>query len=107
MTRSSPFTSEVSVIKERLRELYASGGGDGPEAVTAALKAVLDMAWRPSATRLAVVITDAPPHSIGEYGDGFPNGDPSGEDPLVLARQMAEMGISLFMVACEPALAGE
>ena len=62
--------------------------------------------WRPQATKLAVLITDAPPHGIGEVGDGFPDGSPDGEDPLWLARQMAAMGISLFMVACEPALSG-
>lgn len=39
-----------------------------------------------------------------QYGDGFPHGSPEGSDPLVLARQMAQAGISLFMVACEPAL---
>lgn len=63
--------------------------------------------WRPYATRLAVLIADAPPHGIGEYGDGFAEGSPEGSDPLVLARTMAQMGIALFMVACEPALACE
>lgn len=55
---------------------------------------------------MAILVTDAPPHGIGEYGDGFPNGSPDGADPLQLARQMAAAGISLFVVACEPALAG-
>lgn len=41
-----------------------------------------------------------------EYGDGFPTGGPDGEDPLLIARQMAAQGIPLFVVACEPALSG-
>lgn len=37
------FTPEVSEMKSNLKTLYASGGGDGPEAVTAALFAVTEM----------------------------------------------------------------
>lgn len=43
VTKCFPLTSDVAVIKGHLKELYASGGGDGPEAVTAALKATLEM----------------------------------------------------------------
>lgn len=93
-------------MKENLNSLFAAGGGDGPEATTAALKAAKDLDWRPSASKMAILITDAPPHGIGEYGDGFPNGSPDGQDPIVLARKMSAMGIPLFVVACEPALSG-
>lgn len=55
---------------------------------------------------MAVLIADAPPHGIGEYGDGFPNGSPDEADPLQIARQMATAGIPLFMIACEPGLSG-
>lgn len=37
------FTPEVSEMKSNLKTLYASGGGDGPEAVTAALFALTQM----------------------------------------------------------------
>ncbi|EPQ30289.1 uncharacterized protein PFL1_02405 [Pseudozyma flocculosa PF-1] len=100
------FHTEVDKVKENLKSLFASGGGDGPEAVTAAMKAALDLDWRPNATKLAVLIADAPPHGIGEYGDGFSDGSPDGEDPLRLARRFAKAGIPLFMIACEPALSG-
>lgn len=62
------FTPEVTEIKANLKTLYASGGGDGPEAVTAALHALTEMEWRQRATRMAVLIADAPPHGIGEVG---------------------------------------
>jgi hypothetical protein len=39
-------------------------------------------------------------------GDGFAQGSPDGHDPLQLVRQMKSRGITLFMVACEPALSG-
>jgi len=64
------------------------------------------MEWRPAASKMVVLIADAPPHGIGEYGDGFDDGSPDGNDPLQLARTMASRGITLFFVACEPALSG-
>ncbi|WFD30916.1 hypothetical protein MSPP1_001940 [Malassezia sp. CBS 17886] len=100
------FTTSIHEMKENLNSLFAAGGGDGPEAMTAALKAATDLDWRRDAAKMAILVTDAPPHGIGEYGDGFPNGSPDGEDPLVLARRLSSMGISLFVVACEPALSG-
>ncbi|MBW0463394.1 hypothetical protein O181_003109 [Austropuccinia psidii MF-1] len=100
------FTSNPKTVQQHLKSLWASGGGDGPEAVTAAMYDALTLDWRPQASRMAVLITDAPPHGIGEYGDGFSKGDPSGHDPLQLARTMAQNGISLFVVACEPAFSG-
>lgn len=59
------------------------------------MKATLELSWRGDASRMAVLVADAPAHGIGEYGDGFPNGGPDGEDPLLLARMMASQGISL------------
>jgi len=106
VTKTTPFTSDINHVKRVLESLYASGGGDGPEAVTAALGEALNMDWREHASKMIVLIADAPPHGIGEYGDGFDDGSPDGLDPLILVRQMAQRGITLFFVACEPALSG-
>jgi len=77
VTKNFGFSSDTSKVKEHLKTLYASGGGDGPEAVTAALGEALNMDWRPHASKMIVLIADAPPHGIGEYGDGeyfeYPN----------------------------------
>jgi len=70
------------------------------------LAEALNMDWREYASKMVVLIADAPPHGIGEYGDGFDEGSPDGNDPLQLARTMASRGITLFFVACEPALSG-
>ncbi|KAJ1310098.1 hypothetical protein OPQ81_006845 [Rhizoctonia solani] len=106
VTKNFGFTSDIGRVHENLKTLYASGGGDGPEAVTAALWDALNLDWRPSASKMIVLIADAPPHGIGEYGDGFDAGSPDGHDPLVIARELAQRGIVLFFVACEPALSG-
>jgi len=106
VTKTTPFTSDIKKVESVLEGLYASGGGDGPEAVTAALGEALNMDWREHAGKMVVLIADAPPHGIGEYGDGFDEGSPDGLDPLQIVRLMAQRGITLFFVACEPALSG-
>jgi hypothetical protein len=104
VTRSFDFVTNTSEMSVNLHTLSAQGGGDGPEAVTAGLYATKNMAWREEAAKVVVLIADAPPHGIGEAGDGFPEGDPDGLDPLVIAREMSNLGISIYAVGCEPAL---
>ncbi len=70
MYKNFGFTSDISKVRKDLSSLYATGGGDGPEAVTAGLYQALTMDWRQHATKMVVLIADAPPHGIGEYGDG-------------------------------------
>ena len=43
MTRNFGFSSDIDKVHHSLSSLYASGGGDGREAVTAALVGVLKM----------------------------------------------------------------
>jgi hypothetical protein len=104
VTRVFPFTAAVEEMQQYVGTMSAQGGGDGPEAVTAALDDALRLPWRPNATKVAVLIADAPPHGLEPTGDGFPNGDPEGRDPLEIARQMAAGGITVYSVGCEPAL---
>lgn len=70
VTKNFGFTSDISQVQKELSGLYASGGGDGPEAITAAMYQALNMEWREYASKMVVLIADAPPHGIGEYGDG-------------------------------------
>ena len=104
VTRSFPFTDDLAQMKARLSTLSAQGGGDGPEAVEAGLKATLDSEWRAHATKVCILIADAPPHGLGERGDGFPNGAPTGVDPLEVLEKMSMRGICIYSVGCEPAL---
>merc|ERR1719240_1053521 len=66
VTRSFPFTSSLETISSSLSQLSAQGGGDGPEAVAAALSETLHSSWREDATKVCVLIADAPPHGLGE-----------------------------------------
>ena len=104
VTKLFPFTNDVAQMKANLSTLSAQGGGDGPEAVAAGLKATLDSEWRANATKVCILIADAPPHGLGERGDGFPNGAPDGVDPLEVLEQMSMRGICIYSVGCEPAL---
>jgi len=104
VTKQFDFTADVSQMQANLRMLSAQGGGDGPEAVEAGLKAALDSGWRPAATKVCILIADAPPHGLGERGDGFPEGAPTGVDPIVVLEQMSCQGITVYSVGCEPAL---
>ena len=47
---------------------------------------------------------DAPPHGLGQVADEFPNGCPTGNDPIRACRTMVENGIVLYSVGCEPAI---
>ena len=94
-----PFTRSLTEMQSYLRTLQGSGGGDGPEAVEAAFQATLEMGWRADATKVVVWIADAPPHGLGEGGDGFPNGAPTGVDPLKVVDQMSASAICVYAVA--------
>jgi hypothetical protein len=79
VTKNFGFTSNIAVMRKNLQTLVATGGGDGPEAQTAALSEALNMDWRDNAVKVVILITDAPPHGIGESSDGFPKGSPDRE----------------------------
>lgn len=104
VTKKHDFTDSVKEMKNWLEGCSAQGGGDAPEAVADALHDIVHLNWREKATKICVLISDAPPHGLGASGDGFPNGFPNGIDPLVCAAKMAEKGITLYSVGCEPAI---
>ncbi|XP_048735269.1 uncharacterized protein LOC125650791 [Ostrea edulis] len=104
VTRVHDFTPSVGTMKKWLAACSASGGGDTPEAVADALHDVLKLTWRENATKICVLISDAPPHGLDPNGDTFPNGCPAGLDPMVTVRELAEKGITLYSVGCEPAI---
>jgi hypothetical protein len=79
VTQEYAFTTSTSVMASNLKGLSAHGGGDGPESVTDALHGALNAKWREDAMKIVILVTDAPPHGLGERGDGFPNGCPCRE----------------------------
>ncbi|CAF3878588.1 unnamed protein product [Rotaria sp. Silwood1] len=89
-------------MKQWLGRCQAQGGGDTPEAVADALHDVLTLSWRPEATKICILISDAPPHGLNSYDDTFPNGCPLGFDPIKIVQEMAEKHITLYTVGVEP-----
>lgn len=104
ITLTAPLTSDIPSVRTFLGELSARGGGDDPEAVGAALGEAVQLDWRPDAVKVAVLIADAPPHGIGEMGDGFPQGVPGSTDPFSAIEALAALGVRLYTVGCLPAI---
>ncbi|MCP4137708.1 MAG: VWA domain-containing protein [bacterium] len=63
VTQVVPFTPSLEKFKNRLDEVYASGGGDEPEDLQAALRdSIKKMKWNRNGIRMGFIVTDAPPH---------------------------------------------
>lgn len=104
VTKKHDFTHSAATMKSWLEECNAEGGGDTPEAVADALNDVLQLSWREEATKMCVLITDAPPHGISPGGDSFPEGCPLELDPKEITKQMVSKGVCLYVVGCEPSI---
>jgi Ca-activated chloride channel family protein len=57
-----PFTSDYHAFSEAVGRLRAQGGGDEPESSLDAVVRAAGLPFRPDATKVLVLITDAPPH---------------------------------------------
>jgi hypothetical protein len=84
-----PITPNQSAVSSALLGLFATGGGDGPEAYGRALYETdvnSAVGWRPGARGVIVVVADNVPHDT-ELNDGIPSADwykspfNSGPDP--------------------------
>jgi len=103
-TKILPFTESLRKMKEYVDTMKAAGGNDGPESVACALHDVMNLDYRKESTKICILIADAPPHGLEPSGDNFPNGCPCGFDPIQTVKLMAEKGITIYSVGCEPAL---
>ncbi|CAE6476348.1 unnamed protein product [Rhizoctonia solani] len=95
VTRRYNFTNDPNIMASYLAGLRADGGGDGAEAQSDALMEALHSPWNEVATKVVILITDSPPHGLGESDDSFPGGCPCGNDPLRVAEDMLRSGITL------------
>ena len=68
LTRLSPFTSDISSTMAFIKEQWAEGGGDTPEAVHTALDVALkQLQWHNDAyAKMAFLLLDAPAHKDHE-----------------------------------------
>jgi hypothetical protein len=90
VTKPFSLTADLDAVYGELATYQASGGGDTPEDVDAALDDSLHkMQWRSDAKKLVFLVGDAPPASRGEV----PRFD-------VLAREASETGIVINAIRC-------
>jgi len=106
ITQIKEFTENIDEMKNYVNAMGASGGGDSPEAMATGLAKSLSLGYRSSATKVCVLIADAPPHGLEiSASDGFPDGDPANDvDLIITSRQLAREGIRLYTVGCEPSI---
>jgi len=104
VTKVSPWTSKTKVAFEYVSQMSPQGGGDGPEAVADALHEVNCLNFRKTASKICVIIADAPPHGITLSADTYPSGSPNGHDPISIVHQLVTKEIIIYAVGCEPAL---
>lgn len=101
--RVYPFTSNLKEAQQTIESLKADEGGDLPEAVLDGIMAACrELAWRPHALRLLILVGDAPPHGIGATGDSFAAGCPCGETIASVTRQAEEGRITIHALGLTP-----
>lgn len=101
--RVHAFTSDLEEARATISGLFATGGGDGPEAVLDGVwAACYELAWRPHARRIAVLVGDAPPHGVGGQGDHFAQGCPCGETITSVSAAAEETRITLYAIGLRP-----
>jgi len=67
VTRAYPLTGDLDTVRTSIGGLFASGGGDAPEAVfDGVLAACRDTHWRATSCRFSVLVGDAPPHGYAD-----------------------------------------
>lgn len=62
VTMTVPLTADFAAAQGTLRQQYASGGGDYPEAMDQALVRAAGQPWRSDAVKTMLLVADAPPH---------------------------------------------
>ena len=86
-TKIIPLTADLDLFQNSLDQVEASGGGDTPEDLEAALgELVNSVEWNPEGIKLAYIITDAAPHL--DYGTDYSCAD--------AVRDARARGIKIF-----------
>lgn len=87
------FRTDINECIAQIKEQYAMGGGDWPEAVHTALEnAVTGHQWRDDAVKICFLVLDAPPHTESEI---------QGVNASILSsvKKAAQLGIRIIPVA--------
>ena len=83
-----PFTTDLAVADAAIKRASIGGGGDYQEHVYGGLLlAMSDLDWRSAASKVIVLIGDAPPHE-----------DYAGEGKTEVEARAAELGVAIYTV---------
>ncbi len=104
VTQKYELSPDTSKIESYVMQMDASGGGDGPEAVSTALQVMNKMEFLNESAKIAVLIGDAPPHGV-ESGDVWPKGTPDGAKWTEEAKRAFGKGVVIHTVGCFPEIA--
>jgi hypothetical protein len=92
--KGEPFTSDAALFRDKVGGLKAEGGGDIPESSLEGVMEALNLPFRQGATRVLLLITDAPPKVVPE------------SDLAIAVRKVAgrvkEMGIDTMNLVVDP-----
>lgn len=91
---SPGLTDDVGTFEKWVSVIEAGGGGDIPENALEALEAATKLHYRPIALKLAIIITDAPYHQLGEHGDGITDQTTKSMGDYLYEREMRLMAIT-------------
>lgn len=92
VTATRDFTSDVAAFEKSLRSVEADGGGDTPESLNQGLaEAMVGVAWRDGAAKVAFLVADAVPHM--DYADDIPYGE-SLQDAVTLGVRIHAVAAS-------------
>ncbi|GMV52797.1 MAG: OmpA family protein [Flavobacteriales bacterium] len=93
-------TTDVKEFLSWLNKVFASGGFDEKENALEAIREGMEMRWNPAASKVLVLVTDAPYHQFGEKGNGrtYLNTD-------IVIEQLQKSKVRLFCITV-PGLAG-
>ena len=78
ITKPFPFTDDINEVQNHLNGLMAREGGNCEAFCSAFRDAYYMKGWRKGAVKVIVIITDAPPHGIGEPKDSVKGIAPDG-----------------------------
>ena len=87
-----PITASKDAVVSAVRDLRASGGGDGPEAYGRAIWEAVNnptVGWRPNAARMIVLIGDSVPHD-NDLNEGVPESEWLESGPWVTGTELPE-----------------
>ena len=91
------FTQNHNHLREKIKKVYASGGGDFPEDVAWAFEMSLNKAWNSNA-KFIVFVADAPGHGLKyyKYDDMYPDGIEGRKDIEESVIELAKNNVCMF-----------